>query len=98
MNPAGADVAITDTVPPTLVTQLAPNRATAGQATTTAAPGGPSAPCGDNGLIITTIIHLPSPISIPYPPPSPCCVTYYSLYLILLYIFILIIHYNTERA
>jgi hypothetical protein len=49
MNPAGADVAITDTVPPTLVTQLAPNRATAGQATTTAAPGGPSAPCGDNG-------------------------------------------------
>ena len=37
MNPAGADVAITDTMPPTLVTQLAPERATAGQATTTAA-------------------------------------------------------------
>ena len=49
MNPAGADVAITDTMPPTLVTQLAPDRATAGQATITAAPGGPSAPCGDNG-------------------------------------------------
>lgn len=44
MNPSGADVAIADTMPPTLVTQLAPNRATAGQATTTAAPGGPSGP------------------------------------------------------
>jgi len=49
VNPAGADVAITDTIPPTLATQLAPDRATAGQATTTAAPGGPSAPRGDNG-------------------------------------------------
>ena len=41
MNPAGADVAITDTMPPTLVTQLAPDRATAGQATITAAPAAP---------------------------------------------------------
>lgn len=49
MNPAGADVAITDTMPPTLVTHLPPDRATAGQAATTAAPGGPSAPCRDNG-------------------------------------------------
>jgi hypothetical protein len=49
MKPAGADVAITDTIPPTLATQLTPDRATAGQAMTTAAPGGPSAPYGDNG-------------------------------------------------
>ena len=63
MNPAGADVAITDTIPPTLATQLAPDRATAGQATTTAAPGGPSTPCGDtaqrnssmNGTIIAAL-------------------------------------------
>lgn len=48
MNPAGPDVTITDIIPPTLATQLAPDRATASQATTTAAPGGPSAPCGDN--------------------------------------------------
>ena len=48
MNPAGADVAITDTIPPTLAIQFAPDHATAGQATTTAAPGGPSAPRGDN--------------------------------------------------
>ena len=37
MNPAGADVAITDTISPTLATQLAPDRATAGQAATAAA-------------------------------------------------------------
>jgi hypothetical protein len=48
MTPAGADVAIADTIPPTLATQLAPDRATAGQATPTAAPGGPSA------FVITT--------------------------------------------
>ena len=49
MNPAGADVAITDTILLALATQPAPDRATTGQAATTAAPGGPSAPCGDNG-------------------------------------------------
>ena len=49
MNSAGADVAITDTIPPTLATQLAPDRATADQAAATAAPGAPSAPRGDNG-------------------------------------------------
>jgi hypothetical protein len=48
MNRSGA-VAITDTLPPTVATQLARDRATAGQATTTVAPGGPSAPRGDNG-------------------------------------------------
>jgi hypothetical protein len=45
MNPAGADVAITDTISPTLATQLAPDRATAGQAATAAAAlGEPAAP------------------------------------------------------
>ena len=45
MNRSGA-VAITDTIPPTVATQLARDRATAGQGTTTVAPGGPSAPRG----------------------------------------------------
>ncbi len=39
MNPADADVAITDTIPPTFATQLVRDRATAGQAATTAALG-----------------------------------------------------------
>jgi hypothetical protein len=40
MDPVGADAAITDTIPPALATQPDPDRATAGKATTTAAPGG----------------------------------------------------------
>lgn len=40
MNHAGPDATITDTILPTLATQLVPDRATAGQATTTAAAPG----------------------------------------------------------
>ncbi len=44
MNPAGADVAITDTMPPTLVTQLAPDRATAGSGDDNSRAGRPQCP------------------------------------------------------